>query len=223
MHQRRSKKILTYLFLLILVASINNTNLNDLKFDNIKEINVVGLGKKNNSILLKKIKNLNLDNIFLLSKEDINNQINSNSLVEKYNIFKRYPHSIAVTVVKTKFLAKINYNGKIYLIGSNGKLTEYKFSNTKLPFIFGKPAIEEFLNFKKIVDQSKFSYDEIKNIYFFSSKRWDLELTNNIIIKLNRDNPKDSLKLAFEFLKNDNLSNIKIIDARIENQIILNG
>ena len=46
---------------------------------------------------------------------------------------------------------------------------------------------------------------------------------NNIIIKLNRDNPKDSLQLAFEFLKNDNLGNIKIIDARVENQIILNG
>ena len=223
MHQRKGKKILIYFFLLILVGSINNIDLNSLKFEEVKDINVDGLEEEENSILLKEVHNLNLDNIFFVNREDIKNQIESNSLVEKYNIFKRYPDTLNIKIEKTKFLARINNNGKIYFVGSNGKLSKNNLSNVQLPFIFGKPKIKEFLHFKKIIDESKFSYNEIKNFYFFSSQRWDLELKNNIIIKLSSSYPKDSLQLAFEFLRNSDLTDIKIIDARVKNQIILNG
>ena len=223
MHQRKGKKILIYFFLLILLGSINNIYLSSLKFEDVKDINVDGLDDKTNSILLQEIHNLNLDNIFFVNRQDIQNQIDSNSLVEKYSIFKRYPDSLDIKIEKTELLARINNNGKIYFIGSNGKLSKNNLSNVQLPFIFGKPKIKEFLYFKKIIDESKFSYNEIKNFYFFSSKRWDLELKNNIIIKLSSSYPKDSLQLAFEFLRNSDLIDIKIIDARVKNQIILNG
>ena len=59
-------------------------------------------------------------------------------------------------------------------------------------------------------------------MYFFSSKRWDLELKSNEIIKLSKDFPEASLDLALEFLYNSEISDIKIIDARINNQIIIN-
>ena len=223
MHQRKGKKILNYFFLLILVGSINNIDLSSIKFIDVKDININGLEEKEKSILLKEIHNLNLDNIFFVNREVIQNQIDSNSLVEVYSIFKRYPDSLDIKIKKTEFLARTNNNGKMYFVGSNGKLTKNNLSNIELPFIFGKPKIKEFLYFKKIIDESKFSYNEIKNFYFFSSKRWDLELKNNIIIKLSSSYPKDSLQLAFEFLSNSDLIDIKIIDARVKNQIILNG
>jgi cell division protein FtsQ len=222
MHQRKSKKILIYFFLLLLVGSINNINLYNIKLKGINNIDIVGLGKNDNFLLLNEIKNLNLDNIFLINKNEISNQIELNNLVEKYFIFKRYPSSLNINIKKTKFLARINHNGKIYLVGSNGKLIENKFSNNKLPFIFGNPDVTEFLNFKKIIEQSKISYDKIKNFYFFSSKRWDLELNNNLVIKLSKDHTKESLQLALEFLHYNKFKDIKIIDARIQNQIILN-
>jgi len=222
MHQRKGKKILIYFFLLFIVGSINNISLNNLKLKKINYININGLGKNDNAILLQEIKNLNLDNIFLINKNEIINQINANSLVENYNIFKRYPSSIDVNIKKTKFLARINNNGKIFLVGSNGKLTENNFSSNQLPFIFGNPNIYKFLDFKKTIDRSKISYEEIKNLYFFSSQRWDLELKNNVIIKLSKNYTKESLNLALEFLYSDEFRDVTIIDARIKNQIILN-
>ena len=108
------------------------------------------------------------------------------------------------------------------LIGSNGKLSDIKFSDKELPFIFGKPKINQFIEFTNIIEQSKFSFNEIKNLYFFPSKRWDLELKNNVIIKLSKDHTKLSLDQAFELLNDNNFTDIKIIDARIKNQIILN-
>ena len=222
MHQRKGKKILIYFFLLFIVGSINNISLNNLKLKKINYININGLGENDNAILLQEIKNLNLDNIFSINKNEIITQINSNSLVENYNIFKRYPSSIDVNIKKTKFLARINNNGKIFLVGSNGKLTENNFSSNQLPFIFGNPNIYKFLDFKKTIDRSKISYEEIKNLYFFSSQRWDLELKNNVIIKLSKNYTKESLNLALEFLYSDEFRDVTIIDARIKNQIILN-
>ena len=221
MHHRKGKKILIYFFLLLLVGSINNISLNNLKFEEIKNINVVGLEDSDNTILIQNLKDLNFDNIFLINKNKITNKINSNSLVEKYDVFKRYPSSLDVNIQKTKFFARINSDGKIFLVGSNGKLSKNNLSNLQLPFIFGKPKIKEFLHFKKIIDESKFSYNEIKNFYFFSSKRWDLELKNNIIIKLPNDNTNLALNLALEFLYKEEFKDVKMIDARFENQIIL--
>ena len=217
MQQRKSKKILIYFFLLLIVGSINNINLNRLKFQNVNNINITGLGIENKLILLKKIENFNLNNIFLINKINLKDEIESNTLVENYSIFKRYPSALDINIEKTKFLAKINKNGQIFYIGSNGKFIKNNFSNNELPFIFGNPEVFEFFKIKEIIDNSKISYTEIKNLYFFPSKRWDLELADNTIIKLPNDNINLALNLALEFL-NDH----KRIDARIKNQIILN-
>ena len=191
MHQRKSKKILIYLFLLFLVGSINNIHINNLNFLSVKEINVTGLENKENSTLSKKIERLlKLDNIYLINKKDLNTLIESNNLVEKYFIFKRYPSSLNINIDKTNFLAKISKNGKIYDLASNGKLIENRHSNRQLPFVFGNPEIVEFFNIKKIIDESQISFEEIESLYFFLSKRWDLKLRNNIIIKLPNDNTK---------------------------------
>jgi len=221
MLQPKSKKILIYFFLLLVVGSINNINFNGLILQNINNINVAGLDNKDKTSLLKKIINFNLNNIFLISKIDLINKIESNPLVEKYSIFKRYPSSLDIKIEKTKFLAKINKNGQIFYIGSNRKFIKNDFLNNQLPFIFGNPEVIEFFNIKEIIDKSIISFKEIKNLYFFPSKRWDIELKDNIIIKLPNDNISLALNLAIEFLDDNKFKDIKLIDARIKNQIIL--
>ena len=216
MQQRKSKKILIYFFLLLVVGSINNINFKSLKLKDINNINITGFNIKAKSSLFEKIENLNLKNIFLISKIDLINEIESNSLVENYSVFKKYPSSLDINIEKTKFLAKINKNGQIFYIGSNGKFVKNDFLNNQLPFIFGNPKVIEFFNIKEIIDKSKISYSEIKNLYFFPSKRWDLELRDNTIIKLPNDNISLALNLVIEFLDEN-----KYIDARIKDQIIL--
>ncbi len=222
MHLRKSKKILIYFFLFLLIGSINNKSLNNIEIFKIDSINISGLDEIENLSMLKKIKNQNLENIFLINKNKFKKIFNDNPLIENYNIFKIYPYGLNIEIVETKFLAKINIKGQTYLIGSNGKLIKnYNFSNN-LPFIFGKPKINEFLEMKKIIDQSQFSFEKIKNLYFFPSKRWDLEIEDNILIKLPNYNVKDKLNYAHEFLNNNKKMTLKTIDTRIKNQIILN-
>ena len=223
MPQRKGKKILIYFFLLLIVGSINNDTINSFKFENIKNINVLGLGHNDNQVLLYNIIDLNLGNIFFLDKKNINKIINSNTLIHDYEIFKRYPHSIDINVKRTKFLARIKDNKNFFLIGSNGKLSsiKHKDKSNYLPFIFGKPEIDQFLKFKKKIDDSKFKYKDINNLFFFPSDRWDIQLKNDLLIKLPSKNIKKTLDLVSDFLIENDNNTIKIVDARIQNQIIL--
>ena len=221
MHQRKGKKILIYFFLLLIVGSINNIKLNNLKFTEIN-IEITGIEESEKKIILENINNLNLSNYFFINRIEILKIINSISLVEKFSFLKKYPDTLKIKIQQTKFLAKINYKGKEYFVGENGKLIKSTFSNKNLPYIFGKPDINEFLLFKKIIDQSKLSYKEIKNFYFFPSKRWDIELRNNTLIKLSKNTNIDSINTVFKFLGDKNFDNLNIVDARINNQIILN-
>ncbi len=193
-----------------------------MKLINIQNIKISGLDQKNNQIILNKLKYLNLESIFYTNKNEIEKLLNSNSLIESYEVFKKYPSTININVKKTNFLAKVNNNGKIFLIGSNGKLIPEGKFNYNLPFIFGKPSIEDFLKFKKILDKSKFSYNQVENLYFYPSKRWDLKLKENILLKLPGNFSNELLDSLYGFLENHNFKNFTVIDSRIKNQFILN-
>ena len=221
MHQRRSKKIIIYFLLFFSIGTVNNIELNNKNFLKIKKINIFGFNDTEVLNVENNLNNLNLNNIVSLNKNEISKVIYSYNIVENFNIFKNYPSILNIEINKTNFLAKINYDGKTFIVGSNGRLINEKYTNNYLPYIFGSPETQEFLKFKKIIDQSKFSYEQIKNFYFYPSKRWDLELNNEIIIKLSDLNIINSLNRSYEFLEDENLRDIKIIDARVKNQIII--
>ena len=62
-----------------------------------------------------------------------------------------------------------------------------------LPYIFGKPNNSNEFFLKRYIDKSKFDYNKIKNLFFFPSKRWDIETKNGILIKLTKRKLKDIL------------------------------
>ena len=221
MHQRASKKIILYFLLFISIGTVNNIELNDKNFLTIKKINIFGFNDIEVLNVENDLNNLNLNNIISLNKNEISKVIESYNIVENYKIFKNYPSTLNIEINKTKFLAKINYDGKTFIVGSNGRLIDEKYNNNQLPYIFGSPESKEFLKLKKKIDESKFSYEQINNFYFYPSKRWDLELKNGIRIKLSNLNLVNSLNQSFEFLNDENFRDIKTIDLRVKNQTII--
>ena len=69
MHQRKSKKILIYIFLFVLVGSINNYNLINKNIYEIKNIYISSLSNLNNKLILEEIKSLKYENIFNIKKK----------------------------------------------------------------------------------------------------------------------------------------------------------
>lgn len=223
MHQRKSKKILLYFLLFIILGTVNNHFLNIFDIAKLKNIKVLGLNENAN----KKIENdlifLKLQNLFFLKSSQIKKIIDTNTYVETYSVFKEFPSTIVIKIEETKILANLYKNGSNYFFGSNGKLIKTENKKNDKPFLFGDFKNEDFLKFKKIIDESKLEYSDIKKIYFFNSKRWDIEMHNGLLIKLPEKKLLENLNLSIELILSNNFKNIKIIDTRVNNQVILNG
>ena len=221
MPQQINKKILLYLFLFIILGTINNKNLNKFNFPKINQIQIYGLETDNNNFN-KKIEALKLNNLFFLDKSQIKDLFDTNNLIEEYKIFKRYPTSLKVEIVETNFIALVNINGKTFFVGSNGRLIETKDNLKNLPYIFGNLDMNSFLSLKNIIDNSTLEFKEIQSLYFFPSGRWDIEISSGVLIKLPSDRLKESLDLSLELLSNEKFANAKLIDVRQKNQVIVN-
>ena len=221
MLQQINKKIIFYISLIIILGTFNNKNLKNFDIPKINIVDIEGIELNDNEFF--KITNLiKLNNIFFIQKSQIKEILNSNNLIEEYEVFKRYPSSIEIKIEKTNFLAFTNINGKNYLLGSNGKLINTKDYSKNLPFIFGNFETEKFLEFKNIILQTDFKYNKIKNFYYFPSGRWDIEMISGVLIKLPIIGIKESLNLSIELLDDIEFSNIKILDIRQKNQIVIN-
>lgn len=222
MHRRISKKIFIYLFIFLTLVTINNTNFSRSAFTSIDTIEIYGLNEIENELILNDIKIIRNRNIFYLKKKKISEIIYSNKIVEKLFIIKIYPSKLKINIEKTNFIAFTKKDNLNYYIGSNGNLIKANNLQMNLPFIFGDVDIEEFLEFKKVVDNSNFNFSNIKNLYYFKSKRWDLETEDGLIIKLPYQQIKSSLDILSKISKKKDFKDIKVIDFRHKNQIIVN-
>ena len=222
MRQLISKKLFIYFFLFIFLVTINNKNLNELNFYRINDIKVFGLNEEENLKILENLKFLQNNNIFFINKKKISDLMNSNNLIERYSIIKKYPSTIELRVTETNYLALVNKEGKKFFFGSNGKLIDAKYNKKEIPIIYGNFKNSEFLELKKILDIFKFDFGNINNFFYFPSGRWDIEMKSGILIKLPRERLKESIELSLDILKSEKSDNLKILDLRQNNLIIIN-
>ena len=223
MHQLINKKILIYIFLFFLLGTLNNKYLSKIKFPNINQINVTGLNNIENQEIVESLNFFKLKNLYIIKKFEIEKILNENNLIETYSIFKQYPSTINIKIDKVKFLAKVIEDGKTFYLGSNGKLIDYKNFEAELPIIFGDFRKKEFFNLLEILNNTKFDYSKIKKLFFFNSGRWDIETYSGVLIKLPNDKIKESFELSLRILNDNKFNEIKIIDVRQKNQVVING
>ena len=222
MHLLISKKISIYLLLFCFLVSINNISLMNISFPKIDKIEIIGLNLDEKKKIESIINDANFKNIFYLDKQYLKKKINSINHIEQFEIFKNYPSTLKIFIKQTKILARTKRNSLDYLIGSNGKLILNDYSVSNIPFVFGDLDINEFLNFKREIDQSKFNFEDITKLYYFKSKRWDIETYQGYLIRLSKDNVKNDLNLFIRLSDEDKFKDELIIDFRQKGQIILN-
>ena len=223
MHQLISKKVIIYLCLFFLLVTVNSSLISNLKLNKIEKIKISGFNLNQSNELRDVIKNLKSKNIFFINKYKTKKIFFSDNIVEELRIFKNYPSTLIIDIKKTKLLALTNKDGKDYFIGKNGKLIKRNESIPKLPFIFGDLDINEFLKLKNNIDKSNFKFKQISNLYYYKSKRWDIETIQGYLIKLPKENVTDTLNLFDRLRKEKNFTNKRIIDFRQKGQIILNA
>ena len=221
MHQRISRKIIIYLCLFTILASVNNLKYINLQIFKIDQINISGLDNIDNTNLHESIKNFKNKNIFLVDNFQISKNINSNNFVEEFKVFKEYPSTININIIKTNFLGITKINNIDYLIGSNGKFIKKTDKQIiKLPFIFGTINVDEFLILNEFLNKSNFELSKIESFYYYQSKRWDIKTKKGLIIRLPSELNVNLLNEVLQILEDEKFKDIKTLDFRQKNQII---
>ena len=192
-------------------------------FFEIKNIKIVNnlLIKKNE--IKEKLSKIYNKNIFLIKRNDIEESLKKINFLEKIEVKKKYPDTIIIKIFETKPVANLLKNNVKYILDSSSNLIlfENNLNFNKLPYIFGVDAENNFVNFLNQLNNNSFPNKEIINFYYFQVGRWDVQLTNNKIIKFPHNNVEDAIKKSIKLLKHKDFKNYNIIDLRIDGKIIV--
>lgn len=216
------KRLIIALTLLLVLSTYHSTKSNNSLFNlKIKEIEV-----ENNFILSsKEVKEelyfLYNKNLLLVKKVDIQNELNANSFIESFIIKKIYPNKIKVIVFEKKPIAILHHKKKKFFYTDSSKLVNYikidEFKN--LPEVFSDK--KNFELFYKELKKINFPLNVVKKFLFFETKRWDLETFDGKVIKLPIKSYTKSLENFLTLKDQDDFKKYKIFDYRIDKQLIL--
>ena len=216
-----------YFYLALLLVLLSTHNLNSINSANeyfkVKKIVLKGNIEENlNREISTSLDKFYNYNIFSINSEEINNILSNFNIISEYKIKKEYPSVIRIDLKKTNIVAYYyDKNQKIY-IGNNGKkIKKNNLKSKDLPSIEGQVDIKKFLELKKKLINKGFKLNDFSKFYFFKSNRWDLLLKNEILVKLSADDIEFSLKLLKDIIQSSNINDIKVIDLRIRNRVIL--
>lgn len=171
--------------------------------------------------------NLHKDkSIFLIPVQNISKKISQNNWVKSVSIKSNYKDTIAVNI-KEAIPSGIYYNGTNNLLFSNDLdileiiiNDENKFS--KLIKFKGADSMLQSKNLLNLLSDNFKQSVLIAN--FINKRRWNLELKNNILLKLPEKNINNALKnynKIYMNFSNIELNNIESIDLRLSKKAIL--
>ena len=218
-------KLYLYLFFLLFLSSIFNfkflENYQDMFI--LKNININGVSYKEKKYIEEELYKLKNTNIFKITENKVLDILTKFNFIDSTYVKKVLPSSININISKTDILAKTFINGEVFYIGKNGKFINLNqiFEQYKTATVFGEFEIKEFLNLYNILSNQQLEIANIEQYYYFKNRRWDLVFSNKLVLKLPSKNKSDSIKIYKQLLDNGNLTNIKIIDLRVINQIIM--
>ena len=215
------KRLLIAIALLILLTTITLHPIITISKFNLKKINI-----ENNFLLSKKdIKKLLIPiydtNLIILRNKEIENLLTKNSLIESFNIKKKYPNALKIKIFEKKPIAILQNKKKKFYLSEKIDLIEFKdlpdYQN--LPYVFGNK--DEFEIFYNNLIEINFPFNQIKKYTLYETNRWDLLTKNNNMIKLPSKNYMESLKNYLNLQNKNDFKKYKIFDYRINNQLIL--
>ena len=207
-----NKSYLIAPFLILLLSTYNIKNINpNFSILNVKEIIVTNNSFVKKKTIAKKLSFLRESNIFFIEKTLLENKLKEIELIESFEIkvFEKKPIAILQNKKEKKYIT------------DNNQLISYFYSNKfeYLPLVFGDR--DNFKIFYNNLKKINFPINDIKELYLFESRRWDLVTKRNQLVKLPINDYLKSLKNFLQLKDQENFRKYQTFDYRISEQLIL--
>ena len=217
----RNKPIIGIALFILFSTLISQKKITINKFK-IQEINIENNEILKDQELIKFFSFLYNKNIIFLNPHELKKKIDQKSFIEKLEIKKIFPNKLVIKVFEKEPIGILidKYQKKFYL-GNKIDLIEYrkipKYEN--LPIVEGK--LESFKILFNDLIKINFPTDQILSYRYFKANRWNIELTNQKILKLPSKNYIKGLINFMSIKDNFNFEKYRIFDYRLNNQLIL--
>ena len=184
--------------------------------------NINGLEKIEKNYIEKKLKKYLKTSIFLLPLDEISNSIKENNWIKKIKLSTNYKDTLFINIEEYKPLGIYNFNNKLFFFDVNGKIIDHydtskKFNDSFIEFK-GQSSNLEAKVLIDILNNLKFQKKyKIKNAELINKRRWDILLTNDTLLMLSEDDPRNSLENFLKIINNlseTDLNDIKSFDLR---------
>ena len=219
MPQKKGNKLnfILYILLILALSSINNYNNKNIFI--IKHVSVNGFPDEKNKIVKNDVQTIFGKNIIFLEKNNFEKFINRND-TKDLTVKKKYPNKLIIDLIPAIPMCIVKNKSDKIILGNNGKRLNIKVADNNLPIVQGTNNFSEILNVVNLLNLSKLDYHKIKNIIFFRSGRFDINLENAVVIKFPINYNLEIINYSNDLLNNKIFADSKIIDLRIKNKII---
>ena len=78
------------------------------------------------------------------------------------------------------------------------------------------------LGITKIIDNSNFRFNDMENLYYFKSNRWDVITKGGLTLKMPSNLTVKKLNLMFKIIQENDFNDNKIIDFRQSDMMVIN-
>ena len=216
------KKFLIAVLFLLFFSSYNNENIRNINSNLvIKKVSIENNFLIDEELIKKKLSFLYETNFLFLKTNKIEKKLTELDFVESFVIKKIYPNEVKIKIFEKKPIAIIQNKKKKKYFTNKGNTINYKYFKKfdNLPVVFGDE--KDFKIFYKNLKLINFPLGEIKTLYLFETKRWDIVTIKNQTIKLPIFNYNESLKNFINLKDQSNFQKYQTFDYRINNQLIL--
>ena len=213
----KKKKIYFYIFFLILLSTPLNLKYNSF----IKEIfKIKNIKVFPNELVFEEVYNLLNQNIFKLNNSNLKNFLNKYTHLKSIEIKKIYPDTLEVLITKSSPIALIDNQITFTYLGDNGKVFKDNIEYNSIPILKGELDIDDAIVVLNLLDKSLYKLEDIKEIIFFPTKRINIILNDNKILKFPIYIDLKYINKTYDFLQSIKTGK-QVIDFRILGKIIL--
>tara|TARA_B100000686_G_scaffold327848_1_gene387168 strand:+ start:391 stop:1131 length:741 start_codon:yes stop_codon:yes gene_type:complete len=225
-------KYINLLFLLLLVsilAAFLVINFNPYLLNNffkVKDIKIAGT-EKTNPYELKQILSSNLENLITFDKAHAKSLLEDVGWVKRVNIKKIYPNTLRINIIESEPFAIFYNNQDIFLIDIDGDVISSNPDINKYQNLLTVRGKKAEIQLNDIIREININFPEVKNkineLEFVDKRRWNLFLSNDLLIKLPDTGINESLKNLKKLFEDSQIldSNIIEIDLRIKGRAVI--
>ena len=172
-----------------------------------------------NELVFEEVHNLLNQNIFKLNNSSLKNFLNKHNYIKSIEIKKIYPDTLEVLIKKSSPIAIIDDQITFSYLGDNGKVFKDNKEYNSIPILKGEIDIADAFVVLNLLDKSLYKLEDIKEIIFFPTKRINIILNDNKILKFPIHIDLKYINKTYNFLKKIETEK-QVIDFRILGRII---